>query len=108
MDVAGYWEKLLRKSYKILLLMLRFILLMGEGRVCMGCYSRQKAGRYEAAHILSKKKGSLYKRLLKPFRRTALYRILKNRCLLFMKDLRAREIFSSIFLRCAIHFPVCA
>lgn len=38
--------------------MLRFILLMGEERVCMGCYSRQKAGRYEAAHILSEKRGA--------------------------------------------------
>ena len=61
MDVAGYWKKLLRESYKILLLMLRFILLMGEGRVCMGCYSRQKAGRYEATHILSEKRGASIK-----------------------------------------------
>lgn len=61
MDVAGYWKKLLRESYKILLLMLRFILLIGEGRVCMGCYSRQKAGRYEAAHILSEKRGAYTK-----------------------------------------------
>ena len=61
MDVAGYWKKLLRESYKILLLMLRFILLMGEVRVCMGCYSRQKAGRYEEAHILSEKRGAYTK-----------------------------------------------
>lgn len=54
------------------------------------------------------KKGEPVQKVIETIQKETLYRIRKNRCLLFMKDSRAWGIFNSIFLRCAIHFPVCA
>lgn len=54
------------------------------------------------------KKGEPIQKVIETIQKDGLIQNPEKSLLLFMKDLRAREIFSSIFLRCAIHFPVCA